>query len=185
MAVDGVGATGSTSSVASASSGGASSMTPEDFYKILIAELQYQDPSQPMDNAQMVQQVANIQSIQASSTMTTALQSVTRQQNFGTAAAMIGKKVTGEVQDAGGDKQTVQGVVTSVTFESNGKAVLQLDTGTKLPLEAVVAVQNAPAASSSSGSSSTNNTNGTSSTNGSGAKLQSIMQMLGSNQKAA
>ena len=40
-----------------------SSMTPQDFIKMLIAELQNQDPTQPVDNSQILQQVSQIDNI--------------------------------------------------------------------------------------------------------------------------
>lgn len=140
MAVDAV-TSGTGVSSAAAAGQNASQMSSDDFYKLLIAELRYQDPMQPMDNAKMVEQVAGIRNIEASTSMTNALSSVTRQQNFGTASSLIGKKVTGQVKDASGTDQTVEGVVTGVRFESNGKVVLELDGKTALPLEAVVHVE--------------------------------------------
>jgi len=115
-------------------------MSSTDFYKLLIAELQYQDPFQPMDNAKMVEQMASIRNIESSANMTEALQSVTRQQNFGTASTMIGKKVEGEVTDSMGEKHEVTGVVSRVHFE-NGNVTLELEDGTKLPLESITSVQ--------------------------------------------
>lgn len=146
MAVNGVTSTG-TSATASASTsaqgGSGIGMSTDDFYKLLIAELRYQDPMQPMDNAKMVDQVAGIRSIEASTTTTATLQAVARQQNYATAATLIGKVVTGTVTDATGKDLQVKGTVTRVTFEKNGQVVLELDDGAnKLPLEAVTNVEN-------------------------------------------
>ncbi len=143
MPVNGIDSTGTSSATTSGKS--AASMNSTDFYKLLIAELRYQDPFQPMDNSKMVEQVANIRNIESSTSMTSALESVTRQQNFGTAASLIGKMVSGQVKDGDGKDQTVQGVVTSVRFEQNGNVVLDLDNGGSLPLTAVVTVQSAQA----------------------------------------
>lgn len=158
MAVDAVNGTNGTSPTtgtsSTASSGNSTStMSATDFYKLLIAEMQYQDPTQPMDNSKIVEQVANIRNIESSTSMTAALQSVTRQQNFGTAAGLIGKLITGSVKDSAGNDQTVSGVVKGVRFESDGNAVLDLDNGSSLPLSAVTAVQSAPAAANQSGQS--------------------------------
>jgi flagellar basal-body rod modification protein FlgD len=146
MAVNAVAPTGTslTANVSTATrSGDAMGMSTDDFYKLLIAELRYQDPMQPMDNAKMVEQVAGIRSIEASTTTTETLQAVARQQNYATAATLIGKVVTGTVTDAAGNDLQIKGVVTSVTFEKNGQVVLGLDDGTsKLPLEAVTNVEN-------------------------------------------
>jgi flagellar basal-body rod modification protein FlgD len=146
MPVNGVTPTGTsvTASASTATQGNnAVGMSTDDFYKLLIAELRYQDPMQPMDNAKMVDQVAGIRSIEASTTTTATLQAVARQQNYATAATLIGKVVTGTVTDATGKDLQVKGTVTRVTFEKNGQVVLELDDGAnKLPLEAVTNVEN-------------------------------------------
>jgi len=146
MAVNAVTSTGTsvTPGASTATQGGnAMGMSTDDFYKLLIAELRYQDPMQPMDNSKMVDQVAGIRSIEASTTTTATLQAVARQQNYATAATLIGKVVTGTVTDATGKELQIKGVVTSVTFEKNGQVVLGLDDGAnKLPLEAVTNVAN-------------------------------------------
>lgn len=140
MAVDAVSSTSGTSST-TASGKSASEMSSADFYKLLIAELQYQDPFEPMDNAKMVEQMASIRNMESSASLTKALESVTRQQNFGTASTMIGKAVTGEVTDSMGEKHEISGVVSRVHFESDGDVILELEGGTQLPLESVVLVQ--------------------------------------------
>ncbi len=151
MAVDAI-----TSGTSSAGSAGKTSaqMGSEDFYKLLIAELRYQDPMQPMDNSKMVEQVAGIRQIEASANMSLALESVTRQQNFGTGANLIGKMVIGKLTDKNGNEQYVDGVVTAVRFEKNGKVILDLDSGSSLPLETVVEVRNLSAAADGPGAES-------------------------------
>jgi flagellar basal-body rod modification protein FlgD len=151
MAVNGVTSTGTTSTTGSSATSSANQsmgMSTDDFYRLLIAEMRYQDPMQPMDNSKMVEQVAGIRSIESSTAMTKTLETVTKQQNYATAAGLIGKQVTGSVKDTAGKDQEISGVVTRVTFEANGQVVLELNDGAnKLPLEAVTKVENAPAAS--------------------------------------
>lgn len=104
---------------------------------------------QPMDNSKMVEQVAGIRSIEASTAMTLTLQTVTQQQNYSTAASLIGKAVTGTVKDAAGNDMQITGVVTRVTFQSGGNVVLELDGGKNtLPLTLVTDVANASSAGS-------------------------------------
>lgn len=165
MAVNGVMSSGPSSAAPAAN--GTAGMKSEDFYKLLIAELRYQDPMQPMDNSKMVEQVAGIRNMEASTNMSTALQSVTRQQNFGTASNLIGKMITGKVSSSTGQEQTLQGVVTGVRFESNGSVILELDTGDALPLEGVVRVSDVQKpATTSNGTSGTSTSDTTSNTSG-------------------
>jgi len=140
-------------SASSSTSGGhgLASLRPEDFFRLLITELQNQDPFEPMDNAKMVEQISSIRDMEMSTNLSQALQSVTRQQNYATAASLIGKLVTGTVTDASGREQVIEGIVTGVRFEKGGKIVLELDTGDQLPLEAVQYVRDANSAAPAEG----------------------------------
>jgi flagellar basal-body rod modification protein FlgD len=83
----------------------------EQFLKLLIAELQNQDPLNPMDNAQMIQQVSEIRSIVASDKLTDTLSGVQLGQAIASASSMLGKTVNG-ISDA---SQDTEGVVERVT----------------------------------------------------------------------
>lgn len=81
------------------------------FLDLMIAELQNQDPLNPMDNAQMIEQIGQIRQIDASTKLTTTLDAVLLGQNLSSASALIGKTITG--LDA--DSKRVTGEVERVT----------------------------------------------------------------------
>lgn len=81
------------------------------FLDLMIAELQNQDPMNPMDNAQMIEQIGQIRQIDASTKLTTTLDAVLMGQNISSASALIGKTITG--LDA--DSKKVTGEVERVT----------------------------------------------------------------------
>jgi len=110
-------------------------MDAEDFFKILIAQLQQQDPMNPMSNEAMVQQMATIRDMEMSYSLTEALKQMTGEQRFAGAAGLIGHYVQGVVEDSEGTQIALEGVVTGVRFTETGKAILELDTGESLPLE--------------------------------------------------
>jgi flagellar basal-body rod modification protein FlgD len=83
------------------------------FLKLMISELQNQDPLNPMDNTQFVQQIGELRSIAASDQLTTTLQSVQTQQSLTTASSLIGKQVTALTSDT----KDISGTVTSVSVE--------------------------------------------------------------------
>jgi len=85
------------------------------FLQLMISELTNQDPLNPMDNTQLVQQIGELRSIAASDKLTTTLQSVQTQQSLTTASSLIGKKVTA----ISTDNANVTGKVTSVSVEVN------------------------------------------------------------------
>lgn len=84
----------------------------ESFLKLLISEMQNQDPLNPMDNSQMIEQIAQIRSIGATTQLSDSLTSLTTNQQLVTASGLIGKTVTGLA--GSGD---VTGIVDRVTVE--------------------------------------------------------------------
>jgi flagellar basal-body rod modification protein FlgD len=93
----------------------------DDFLKLMIAELQNQDPLNPMDNAQLLNQLGQMQSINASTKLTTTLDSVLLGQNLSSASGLLGKTIAG-LDDAG---KNITGAVDSVFIEKgNAKAVV-------------------------------------------------------------
>src|SRR3954467_12336432 len=84
------------------------------FLQLMVSELTHQDPLNPMDNTQLVQQIGELRSIAASDQLTTTLQAVQTQQSLTTASSLIGRKVTALSDD--GD---ITGVVKSVSVEVN------------------------------------------------------------------
>lgn len=67
----------------------------DSFVKLLVAELQNQDPMAPMENTEILQQVSQIRSIESSTRLTETLESVLLGQNVATAANLIGKSIKG------------------------------------------------------------------------------------------
>jgi len=101
------------------------SLTVNDFTKMLVTELQNQDPTQPMSNTDLMNQVSQIQSIDANQQLTSTLQSVALGQSIASAGSLIGATVTGT--DSNG--KTVTGTVNSASI-SNGSALLNVGTST-------------------------------------------------------
>lgn len=114
MATSPVGSTAQTNTQSSGSGKDAiDSLDTSAFIKMLVAELQNQDPMNPMSNSEMLQQVSQIRSIQSNDNLSTTLQSVLLGQNLATAGYMMGLTVNGLADS--GDKVT--GLVNSVSIE--------------------------------------------------------------------
>lgn len=116
------------------SGGGLASISGSDFMNLLIKQLQYQDPLEPMSNQEMMQQMATIWQLETNTQLADQLEMVTDQQRFGSAAVLIGKYVQGTVSDDSGNEYTIDGVVKSVLFTPQGEVVLELENGYTLPL---------------------------------------------------
>ena len=65
----------------------------EHFITLMIAELQNQDPLNPLDNAQMLQQMSQIREIGATDDLTETLESVKLGQSIASASNLLGKEV--------------------------------------------------------------------------------------------
>lgn len=133
------------------------SLQSEDFFKILVTELQQQDPLQPSDTSDLIGQVSQIRSIELSKNLTDALTQVSRNQRVAGASELIGKYVTATVEGTDGTAQEVSGVVTSVRFDADGSAVLELDTGQSVPADSVTRITSAENAASSTANGTTAN----------------------------
>ncbi|HOW73136.1 MAG TPA: flagellar hook capping FlgD N-terminal domain-containing protein [Phycisphaerae bacterium] len=144
-----LGSNSATAGTATAAAG-LSGMTGEDFMKILVAQLQYQDPMEPMTNEEMVAQMSSIRELEMNTRLSEKLSLLSDQQRFGAAASLIGKYVKGAVSDDSGTTFSMEGVVTAVRFNESGEAMLELDSGETLPLASLTEI-NAGTSTSTSG----------------------------------
>jgi flagellar basal-body rod modification protein FlgD len=101
------------------------SLTVNDFTKMLVTEMQNQDPTQPMTNTDLMNQVSQIQSIESNQQLTATLQAVALGQSIASAGNLIGRNVSG--LDDKGNK--VSGTVKSASI-SNGSAILNVGSST-------------------------------------------------------
>lgn len=108
---------------------GLDSLKSEDFFRILVTELQQQDPLDPSETSDMISQVSDIRSIELSDTLNSSLDSLAAQQRTANAGSLIGKFVSAVTSTPEGTANLTEGVVTGVRFDDLGAAILELDTG--------------------------------------------------------
>lgn len=126
---------------------GFDSVSTEDFLGLMIEELRSQDPLEPKDNQQLLQQMSSIRQMEQSATLTKTLESLANEQRFGTTSGLIGNYVLGTVRDSAGLPTDIDGLVIGVSFEGNGNAILNLHDGRRLPakdVREVTLVENLP-----------------------------------------
>jgi flagellar basal-body rod modification protein FlgD len=133
MQITATSTTGSTTAATKAASD-VSAINGSDFMTILIKQLEMQDPFEPMTNQEMISQMSTIRELEMNTKLSDRLSQLTDQQGFSSAAGLIGKQVKGTVTDADGNEYEMAGVVTGVEFSKTGDALLQLDSGQKLPI---------------------------------------------------
>jgi len=68
--------------------------TQDRFLKLLVAQMQNQDPMNPMDNAQVTSQMAQIQTVSGISTLNTSVQALGNQMQAVQGVALVGHTVT-------------------------------------------------------------------------------------------
>jgi len=88
------------------------SLDVDRFLKLMIAQLQNQDPLNPLDNSQMLQQISQIRDIGATDRLTNTLDTLLLRQNVSSATSLIGQSVEG-ITDNG---RSVQGIVDQVSI---------------------------------------------------------------------
>jgi flagellar basal-body rod modification protein FlgD len=98
-------------------SDGYNDLDVDSFLKLLISELQNQDPLEPMDNSQMVQQIGQIRQIGATDELSKTLANLSASQELVTASGLIGRTVQGLADDS----SPVDGVVDRITVETGAE----------------------------------------------------------------
>ena len=127
----------------------ATSLTSDDFLKLLTVQLQNQDPLKPMEDAQFMGQMAQFAALEQTRTLNTSFGNFTKQQSISSATQFLDKQVT--INDAGG---IVQGIVSDVNITEDGAKIVVTGTqvtadgktipvnGTAFATDAVMSVRN-------------------------------------------
>ncbi len=121
----------------------------EDFLKLLVTQLKYQDPLSPMDNTAFVAQNAQFSTVEqliAIKKSLTSQQNVMQTANATYATNMIGKLVAADISDFNEAGEYVEeyatGIVEEVTFvKDKGEIILKLDSGLSVYLSQIVSVR--------------------------------------------
>lgn len=82
----------------------------DDFLKLLITQLQNQDPTSPMENTEFIAQMAQFSSLEQMTNMSTEFTKLANMLNSGEAVSMLGKSVEVSIGDT-----SITGVVDSIT----------------------------------------------------------------------
>lgn len=94
----------------------------DEFLKLLIAQMQNQDPLDPMDNSEMIAQLAQFSALEQMQNLNTSIDAMKTAQNMLDALLLQGKNVTIEFADG----STVTGTIEKVLW-SKGVMELQID----------------------------------------------------------
>ncbi len=128
-----------------------SSMTMDDFWQLLAAQLKYQDMSNPMSNTEMMSQMTQMASMNAMSGLSDAIANIATVTNNLSqvtlttySTGLLGKEVTIAITNDKGDiTDTVKGVVSGVDL--TGATSVYVD-GKKYELAQIMGVGDVPKA---------------------------------------
>jgi flagellar basal-body rod modification protein FlgD len=97
-----------------------SKINEQDFIKLFVSELQYQDPMQPMDNGQFLTQLAQFVGIQQQQQTVQGVDNLLALSASGQSLGLLNHTI----QFAGVDGTTVStGRVTAIAFDANGASL--------------------------------------------------------------
>lgn len=143
----------------------------DDFMKLLVAQLKYQDPSKPADTAQMMQQTAAMSMVErvnemagSAESMSKAVEALTKsmnssqssygamlmEQRMSSAVGLVGKTIS--YADATNPEVKVDGLVDSVKFDTSGPILVV--GGKDVPLASVSSVKSSTSSTALSGTTS-------------------------------
>ena len=108
------------------------SLGKDDFLNLLVTQLKYQDPLNPMEDKEFIAQMAQFTTLEQ-------MQNLTQVSQMQQATGMIDKNVKAEVFDSNGVTELVYGRVTSVR-QSSGELYLTLQDGREIKMSEVKSV---------------------------------------------
>ena len=112
-----------------------------DYMKLLITQLQNQNPLEPMDNNEMASQLAQFSQLQQLESMNSNFADVLSTTDRNYANSLIGKEISFASEDETGSRDITSGIVEEVINNVDGEIILVTANHT-IALEGVISVKN-------------------------------------------
>jgi flagellar basal-body rod modification protein FlgD len=120
-----------------------SSKIQMDYMKLLVTQLQNQNPLDPMDNNQMAAQLTSFSQLQQLETMNTSFASVLKNSERNYAISLIGKEIAfGKQNETTGETEIHGGVVKQIYNTDDGKTMLVTNNNDLVDMDSIMSVQN-------------------------------------------
>jgi flagellar basal-body rod modification protein FlgD len=117
-------------------------MGKDVFLKLLVAQMRYQDPSNPVDSSQMMAQTATFSQVEKLEQLVTQNASMLVLQESATAGALVGRRAT--YTDTTG--ASVSGTVTSVRLASRASEAIAVIGGKEVQVGRITEISAPPPA---------------------------------------
>lgn len=112
----------------------------DDFLKLLVTQLKYQDPLKPMEDKEFIAQTAQFSALEQMQNINQNFSMFMKMQSVSNAASLIGKEVTYMIGvDDDGELQTLTGEVTEVMF--NGGDTYMTVNGEDIPIDLLLTIK--------------------------------------------
>ena len=116
-------------------------MTTNGFYKLLAAQLQNQDMSNPMSNAEMMDQMTQNAMMQSMQNFSTAMDDFAKVNNISYGTSMMGKDALVAVVNKDGSLKKITGTITRVDiFDGNPTVYINDDSDNGYPVANIMSV---------------------------------------------
>jgi flagellar basal-body rod modification protein FlgD len=112
-----------------------------NYMKLLITQLQNQNPLEPMDNNQMASQLAQFSQLQQLETMNSSFADILSTTEHNYANSLIGREISFASENDVGTQEITSGIVEEVVNNIDGKTVLITGNNT-IAMEDVISVRN-------------------------------------------
>lgn len=119
MAVSGIDTSAASTVASKTKETGKNALDKDAFLKLLVTQMQYQDPLEPTDNTEWMSQMAQFSQMEAMNNLNTAFSNTQ-------ALGLVGEYVLLNVTDSAGAQKQIGGLVQYVTI-SNNQALLRVN----------------------------------------------------------
>jgi flagellar basal-body rod modification protein FlgD len=107
-----------------AGSSSASSLSQADFLKLLVTQMESQDPMNPTNSQDLLTQTVQLSTLQSNNTLQTTLSQLQTSQALSEASSMLGRQVTIQTGSSSGTATPITGLVTGVDMSSGSPQVV-------------------------------------------------------------
>ncbi|MGM0873671.1 MAG: flagellar hook assembly protein FlgD [Bacillota bacterium] len=126
----------------SASNAGKSGLGKDEFLKILMAQLQNQDPLNPMEDKEFIAQMAQFSTLEQTTNMTSMLEKFINTQKQSDSILKYSEMIGKQVEWKNAEEEASSGIVKSIKQSETG-IFLELENGKEISSDSVIKVSKA------------------------------------------
>ena len=117
---------------------GSNTLTQSDFLNLLVAQMQYQDPTNPESDTDFATQMAQFATLNSMDSLNSTMTNYSQFSQMAQGAGLIGATVSTNDTDSSGN--TISGEVTAVTADSSNNVYVTVD-GQSVPLSDITGIE--------------------------------------------